>query len=149
MKKTKLIICLYLLICYGSILASDLVFADSLDLQYDPTEGEVMREWLLATSSESDLDLTLANPGDKALVEQTVNGYTVRIINLKRSIERKFGYSENGATDVQVISVDVCYTTPDSIEWLLDGPPDMLRTDSIASQGWEEKFNYWDEKKAD
>ena len=25
----------------------------------------------------------------------------------------------------------------------------MLRTDSIASQGWEEKFNYWDEKKAD
>ena len=149
MKKIKLIICLYLLICCGSILASDLVFADSLDLQYDPTEGEVMREWLLATSSESDLDLTLANPGDKALVEQTVNGYTVRIINLKRSIERKFGYSENGATDVQVISVDVCYTTPDSIEWLLDGPPDMLRTDSIASQGWEEKFNYWDEKKAD
>ena len=70
MKKTKLIICLYLLICCGSILASDLVFADSLDLQYDPTEGEVMREWLLATSSESDLDLTLANPGDKALVEQ-------------------------------------------------------------------------------
>ena len=61
MKKTKLIICLYLLICCGSILASDLVFADSLDLQYDPTEGEVMREWLLATSSESDLDLTLAN----------------------------------------------------------------------------------------
>ncbi len=149
MKKIKLIICLYLLICCGSILASDLVFADSLDLQYDPTEGEVMREWLLATSSESDLDLTLANPGDKALVEQTVNGYTVRIINLKRSIERKFGYSENGATDVQVISVDVCYTTPDSIEWLLDGPPDMLRTDSIVSQGWEEKFNYWDEKKAD
>ena len=45
--------------------------------------------------------------------------------------------------------MDVGYTTPDSIEWLLDGLPDMLRTDSIASQGWEEKTNYWNEKKAD
>ena len=93
---------------------------DDLDPTTDSPDAAVSWEWLISTSSESDLDLTLANPGDKALVEQTVNGYTVRIINVKRSIERKFGYSENGATDVQAISVDVCYSMPDIGEWHLE-----------------------------
>ena len=51
---------------------------DDLDPTTDSPDAAVSWEWLISTSSESDLDLTLANPGDKALVEQTVNGYTQR-----------------------------------------------------------------------
>mgnify|MGYP000229118970 FL=1 len=122
---------------------------DDLDPTTDSPDAAVSWEWLISTSSESDLDLTLANPGDKALVEQTVNGYTVRIINVKRSIERKFGYSENGATDVQAISVDVCYSMPDIGEWHLEILPLMPTSDFDVPRGWEGRYNYWNEKKAD
>ena len=36
---------------------------------------------------EPTMDPSYPKPGDKALVEQTVNGITVRIINLKKGIE--------------------------------------------------------------
>ena len=122
---------------------------DESDPTTDPPGAAVIREWLMATPSNPDPDLTMANPGDKALIDQTVNGYTVRIINVKRSIERKFGYSEKGATDVQLLSVDVCYSTPDIGEWHLEILPLLPTSDFGVPRGWEGRYNYWNEKKAD
>ena len=41
----------------------------------------------LLQSIEPTMDPSYPKPGDKSLIEQTVNGITVRIINLKKKIE--------------------------------------------------------------
>lgn len=99
------------------------------------------------------LDPGYPKPGDKSLVEQTVNGITVRIINLKKGIEETSSSDERkgGIVSVkkQVVTVDFCFTTPDSGEWMLYGEGDILQFKNGKSNGWYGSVNWWDEKIAD
>lgn len=138
------------LVVSAIVFAVGLVSADS-DPQNSKmnTADDTLLQESMATPDYMKPDLTMANPGDKALVEQTVNGHTVKIIKIKRSIEKQIVSYDEPAKEVQVISLDVCYTTPDIGEWFLDGTSDMMKTESVVSKGWEEKFNIWNEKFAD
>lgn len=99
------------------------------------------------------LDPGYPKPGDKSLVEQTVNGITVRIINLKKGIEETSSSDERKGEIVsvkkQVVTVDFCFTTPDSGEWMLYGEVDMLQYGDKKSVGWFGSDNWWNEKIAD
>ena len=81
------------------------------------------------------LDPGYPKPGDKSLVEQTVNGITVRIINLKKGIEETSSSDERKGEIVsvkkQVVTVDFCFTTPDSGEWMLYGEGDILQFKNV------------------
>ena len=102
---------------------------------------------------EPTMDPSYPKPGDKALVEQTVNGITVRIINLKKGIEETSSSDERKGEIVsvkkQVVTVDFCFTTPDSGEWMLYGEGDILQFKNGKSNGWYGSVNWWDEKIAD
>lgn len=134
----------------ATVFAMDLISTAFVEQPADAMADEdMLMQTPMSTPVYMNPDLTMANPGDKALAEQTINGYTVKIIKAKRSIEKQIVSYDEPAKDVQVISLDVCYTTPDIGEWYLHGTDDMLRTESVVSQGWEEKFNIWNEKFAD
>ena len=94
----------------------------------------------LLQSTEPTMDPSYPKPGDKALVEQTVNGITVRIINLRKEYEYREFWSEkdqkNIFDDRLVITLDACYSTPDSGEWFLYGEVDMLQYGDKKSVGW-------------
>ena len=102
---------------------------------------------------EPTMDPSYPKPGDKALVEQTVNGITVRIINLRKEYEYREFWSEkdqkNIFDDRLVITLDACYSTPDSGEWFLYGEVDMLQYGDKKSVGWFGSDNWWNEKIAD
>lgn len=141
---------LVILSTVATVFAVDLISTAFIEQPADAMADEdMLMQTPMATPDYMKPDLTMANPGDKALVEQTVNGHTVKIIKIKRSIEKQIVSYDEPAKEVQVISLDVCYTTPDIGEWFLDGTSDMMKTESVVSKGWEEKFNIWNEKFAD
>ena len=57
-------------------------------------------------------------PGDSAIAEETVNGITVKIIDVKLSIESRELWSDAEKkiepADKKVLAFDVCFSTPDS-----------------------------------
>lgn len=80
-------------------------------------------------------------PGDTAMIEKTVNGITVKIIGVKQSIEERdiWSYSDGKteSEDHQVLTIDVCFTTPDAGDWSLWGPKDMVSSESLSSWIWD------------
>ena len=92
-------------------------------------------------------------PGDPAIAEETVNGITVKIIDVKLSIESRELWSETEkeieSTDKKVLAFDVCFSTPDSGEWSLFGGQEMVKFGSVAARQNQGMPNWWDEKLAD
>ncbi len=92
-------------------------------------------------------------PGDSAIAEETVNGITVKIMDVKLSIESRELWSDTEkkikSADKKVLTFDVCFSTPDSGEWSLWGTKDMLLFDQYCSWVWDRMPSLRDEKPAD
>lgn len=102
-----------------------------------------------AASYMPTLPADFPKPGDTAITEVRANGITVRLIVVKNSVEpvQFWDVKENkiGYADKRVITLDVCYETPDIGEWTLFGDDDMLRFGETISGGYAMNFNWQDE----
>lgn len=92
-------------------------------------------------------------PGDTAISEKTVNGITVRIIDVKQSIvEREqwtVPFGESTPVKKKVLTIDVCYSTPDAGEWYLFGGEEMVGFGSERIGQSNSMPNWQEERLAD
>ena len=82
-------------------------------------------------------DPSFPKPEDKSFIEQTVNGITVRITNLKKRLGDVVNFDTGKTEKKWIIEIDVCHSIPDSGEWHLLGEEDMLKFKDVISKGWE------------
>ena len=104
---------------------------------------------LMPTYSPPQLDPSFPNPGDKSFVEQTVNGITVRITNLKKRLDDVVNFDTGETEKKWIVEIDVCHSIPDSGEWLLYGDVYMLKFKDVTSNRWGSESNLWNIRQPD